>query len=446
MNLPKPLSRSERRKARTTAAILDAAERHLLLHGYESARVDEIAADADVAVGSIYNHFGSKEGLYAALAERAVDLHRTFMEEGRETGLSPLERLLDVAGRLARFGREHPGKLRLLALAGADAPSEVGESVHRHLADQERRTAALIEAAVRTGEARRLNSRHAAAFLWSAWLGLLTSARHAPAAGDRALRGAIETGLRIVVGGVASEGARESSDVVRALLDGAPAPAAEPAAPRRSLERLPAARELRADFAGLAVWAANAAATPGPTPSTVASRLGQLASVHGRAPRVTAASASGIAPESTPWAYRVFARRAGLDPDAAPSPAAAIALHGPVTDAGASGQLLEDALTLVALETGVPLVAVDAGTLAGRPYARMGDAAELGAAGLPASDAPIVADESGPVAVLLGAVAPGRAPGPRTERLTLLALQVKGVPDVGVQEALWTAVEVLESA
>ena len=73
------VSRSERRKARTTAAILDAAERHFLERGFQSAKVDEIAEEADVAVGSVYNHFGSKDGLYGALLERALrpvrDLH-----------------------------------------------------------------------------------------------------------------------------------------------------------------------------------------------------------------------------------------------------------------------------------------------------------------------------------------------------------------------------------
>src|SRR6266550_696943 len=45
--------RLARRKARTVSAILDAAERHFLERGYESTKVDDIAHDADVAVGSL---------------------------------------------------------------------------------------------------------------------------------------------------------------------------------------------------------------------------------------------------------------------------------------------------------------------------------------------------------------------------------------------------------
>src|SRR5205809_2810109 len=109
-------SRLERRKARTVAAILDAAERHFLERGYEATKVDEIAADADVAVGSIYNHFGSKEGLYAALLERALETFLAYMAEEEQDDLSSVERVLAVMGRLARFARERPGEMRVLSL------------------------------------------------------------------------------------------------------------------------------------------------------------------------------------------------------------------------------------------------------------------------------------------------------------------------------------------
>src|ERR687885_360400 len=93
--------RIQRRKARTEAAILDAAERHFLARGYEAARVDEIAAEADVAVGSIYNHFESKEGLYASLLERSLTTFEAYMEAEVPEGMSPIEKVLDVLGRLA---------------------------------------------------------------------------------------------------------------------------------------------------------------------------------------------------------------------------------------------------------------------------------------------------------------------------------------------------------
>src|SRR5919204_6838015 len=101
-------SRRERRRSRAMSAVLEAAERHLVERGYEDAKVDAIAADADVAVGSIYNYFGSKEGLYAALLERALERFELYMSEDRELELSALEQVLDTAGGAAPLRRRQP--------------------------------------------------------------------------------------------------------------------------------------------------------------------------------------------------------------------------------------------------------------------------------------------------------------------------------------------------
>src|SRR3954468_14867185 len=267
---PKPVrsGRLERRKARTVSAILDAAERHFLERGYESTKVDDIAHDADVAVGSLYNHFGGKESLYRALVERALDLFEAYMDEDRDTDVSALEQTLDIAGRLARCARERPGQMRLLCLMEpASGPgaheelSEVSRRVTKSMAARERRTAALIEVAIRRGQVRPIDPRDAAAFLWSAWKGMLTLGPRADKAApgrDRELRALLEAGLRIVVGGLASDEARQSDDTVRAILESAPARTTEPREQRPlTLERAPVANDLRSDFPELAIWSAS---------------------------------------------------------------------------------------------------------------------------------------------------------------------------------------------
>src|SRR3954449_8784676 len=162
---PKPAEggRLARRKARTVSAILDAAERHFLERGYESTKVDDIAHDADVAVGSLYNHFGGKEALYGALIERALDLFEAYMDEDRDTDLSALDQTLDIAGRLARFARERPGQMRLLCLVEPTPTNHelraISAKVAKAMADRERRTAALIEVAIRRGQVRPIGAR-----------------------------------------------------------------------------------------------------------------------------------------------------------------------------------------------------------------------------------------------------------------------------------------------
>jgi AcrR family transcriptional regulator/DNA/RNA-binding domain of Phe-tRNA-synthetase-like protein len=436
--------RLERRKARTESAILDAAERHFLERGYESGKVDAIAHDADVAVGSLYNHFGGKEALYRAVVERALDLFEAYMDEDRNTDLSALEQVLDTAGRLARFARERPGQMRLLCLvepAGTNEElAEISGRVAKAMAAGERRTAALIEVAIRRGQVRPIGARDAAAFLWSAWKGMLTlgpRAERAAPGRDRELRALLEAGLRIVVGGLASDEAREHDDTVRALLESTPARADEEREERPlALNRAPVANDVRADFPELAIWTAELAARPQPSPDAVRRRL----EVAGD--RVTGADAIGTRSESTPWAYRVFARRLGIDPDEAERPVEAAALQR--TPSGAGGSLPEDAQLIAVAETGVPVLAFDADKLEGELWMRRAEPGErIGPDGPPvAPGRPVLADRSGPVAVPFGPADPAAAVSAGTRRMTFVALQAKGVPDVGVEEALWTVVEI----
>lgn len=402
------------------AGILDAAERHFLDHGYDEARVDEIAAEADVAVGSIYNHFGNKEGLYAAFVERAVELHELYMQEGVDSEAAPLQQLLDQAGRLARFGREHPGYLRALAV-----PPRAAE-IERLLAEHERRTAALLEASVRRGEVRPLDARAAAAWLWSAWLGALTFGAKGPALGKQ-----LDAGLRIVVGGLAADAAREKDETVRALLEPA-ARAPEPTVAVRGLmvRREPVANALRADLPGLALWTTDAALRNGAeTPELVRARVAQARE------RTAVAEAAGVPGESAPWSYRVAMRQLGIDPDAELAPVERAVLHRDllIPELG----MPDDALMAASLETGVPVRAFDAAQLDGTLALR----SAMDGEGL---DGAVVSDLRRPVAPLFGDALEHVRPGPSSERLVLAAVQVRGVPDLAVQQALWLAAELIE--
>ncbi|MGJ6123389.1 TetR/AcrR family transcriptional regulator [Mycolicibacterium sp. Y3] len=53
--------------------MLDIAEELFARAPYESVHIDEVAEAADVSVGTVYSHFGSKEGLYLAIVDRIVD-------------------------------------------------------------------------------------------------------------------------------------------------------------------------------------------------------------------------------------------------------------------------------------------------------------------------------------------------------------------------------------
>ena len=55
----------------------------------------------------------------------------------------------------------------------------------------------------------------------------------------------------------------------------------------------------------------------------------------------------------------------------------------------------------------------------------------------------IVADERRPLGLLFGATADGRGVHPQTQRIAIAAIQVKGVPQIAIEEALWLTAAVM---
>ena len=66
--------RRRRDAAATREAILEAATHRFATQGYERAGVREIAADAGVTAALVNRYFGSKEGLFAEVIRRALDM------------------------------------------------------------------------------------------------------------------------------------------------------------------------------------------------------------------------------------------------------------------------------------------------------------------------------------------------------------------------------------
>lgn len=69
---PQPGNRLDRRKARTRAALIRAAQK-LIAEGRTNVPVLEITQAADVGMGSFYNHFETKEQLFEAAIEAVMD-------------------------------------------------------------------------------------------------------------------------------------------------------------------------------------------------------------------------------------------------------------------------------------------------------------------------------------------------------------------------------------
>jgi DNA/RNA-binding domain of Phe-tRNA-synthetase-like protein len=196
--------------------------------------------------------------------------------------------------------------------------------------------------------------------------------------------------------------------------------------------------ELAGDFPELGLVHARLEARPRKSPRDVKERLRQLAD------RYTGGKVIHMRQDAVPWAYRVFSRQVGIDPDTDRTPVERIAVerlrHGGLE----SHNLVDDALTIAIAETGVPVFALDADRVAGELGLRLARAGERLEGVRPLSERQlVVADDTRPVALVLGEVAHDAGVTWDTERMTLCALRVKGVPPIAVEEALWTAAETL---
>jgi DNA/RNA-binding domain of Phe-tRNA-synthetase-like protein len=199
--------------------------------------------------------------------------------------------------------------------------------------------------------------------------------------------------------------------------------------------------EVAGEFPALRLHALTLTARSGRSPDELRERL-RVLSDRFRGPHAVV-----LRQRPVPWAYRVFFRHIGLDPDQHRTPVEALALERLQAGGFRSRSLLDDALTVAVMETGVPVWALDAERVEGRLGIRPAVRGERFGEGEYASDIPagrlLVADAAGPVGVLFGALAPGRGVGPETTRMTLFSVQVAGVPDIHVDEGIWTVADIL---
>jgi AcrR family transcriptional regulator len=106
----------KRDAATTREAILKAATHRFATQGYERAGAREIAADAGVTAALVNRYFGSKEGLFAEVIKRALDMGQ-LLQGGRTDLADHLARVVVSGGEDAPDGLLTPLLLLLHSVA-----------------------------------------------------------------------------------------------------------------------------------------------------------------------------------------------------------------------------------------------------------------------------------------------------------------------------------------
>jgi DNA/RNA-binding domain of Phe-tRNA-synthetase-like protein len=198
---------------------------------------------------------------------------------------------------------------------------------------------------------------------------------------------------------------------------------------------------LAEEFPGLSIVSTGLETTAGRSPEALRERLRSLSD------RIGGSQAIQARQQSIPWAYRVFFRHIGLDPDTTRTPIEQLIFERIHDGSFKSRNRVDDALTIAMVEVGVALRAFDADRVEGRVGLRLsaeGEGFEGRVSPLPDGTI-VVADEQRPLGILFDRTAEGRGVQKGSSRVLLVAIGVRGVPDIALEEALWVASSALRA-
>lgn len=126
------MSTKRQRQGETSRVlILDATERLMATRGYAATSISDIRTACGLPASSIYWHFGSKEGVLAAVMERGAErFFGAIPSHGNAAGSTDVDVQLAATAKLLA---EHPEFLRLVYLLGLERTDDpaVGAAVRR---------------------------------------------------------------------------------------------------------------------------------------------------------------------------------------------------------------------------------------------------------------------------------------------------------------------------
>jgi len=116
----------------TKAAIVEAALELMVKQGYEATTMEQIAAEAGVAVQTVYKHFGSKPAIVAAFVERARRDPRLVEQRRRLLGTPDPHEQVKLLAQRARLYAEMGMPALIFAARGPDL--DLARSIRRQIA------------------------------------------------------------------------------------------------------------------------------------------------------------------------------------------------------------------------------------------------------------------------------------------------------------------------
>ena len=101
--------RKKREKKQRAEMILDAAEAVFFAQGFDNSTMDDVASQAELSKGCVYNYFKSKNELCIGIVTRGVKLiHGMIYLAVSECSGPPVEKILVAANAFLGFSHQYP--------------------------------------------------------------------------------------------------------------------------------------------------------------------------------------------------------------------------------------------------------------------------------------------------------------------------------------------------
>lgn len=110
--------------------ILEVATREFAAHGLAGARIEKIQQQTRTSKRMIYYHFGSKEGLYRAVIERAFEIAREVDKDFDPQKGTPEQALKQIANNAFEAFTQNPSFVRLLTFENLAGAPYIRQSQH----------------------------------------------------------------------------------------------------------------------------------------------------------------------------------------------------------------------------------------------------------------------------------------------------------------------------
>ncbi len=149
--------RKEREREQRRLEILKAAQRVFFRNGFEKTSMEMVAEECQLAKGTLYLYFKSKEELYVSLVQDGIQILDEMMKREIESPLPPEEKLLSMVRTYFEFTqshREHFAVFKMIDIGALNGKvdQEKLDSIQRSRATAFERMKNVVSEAMNRGE------------------------------------------------------------------------------------------------------------------------------------------------------------------------------------------------------------------------------------------------------------------------------------------------------